>query len=65
MAQPISKKIKEKHPTADVRNFNTLLIDGSNLLEVSFRGYKKTNSQGREIGGIFQFLLQLKKITMK
>lgn len=65
MAQPISKRIKEKHPTADVKKFNTLLIDGSNLLEVSFRGYKKTNSQGKEIGGIFQFLLQIKMMLQK
>ena len=65
MPQPIPKKIKESNPDITAQQFTTLLIDGSNLLEVSFRGYKKLSSKGQEIGGIFQFLLQLKMMLQK
>lgn len=65
MAQPIPKKIQKSQPQLNEKTFNTLLIDGSNLLELSFRGCKKLNSQGKEIGGIFQFLLQLKILLQK
>ena len=65
MAQPIPKKIQKSQPNLNEKTFNTLLIDGSNLLELSFRGYKKLNSKGQEIGGIFQFLLQLKILLKK
>lgn len=65
MAQPIPKKIQKTQPNLNEKTFNTLLIDGSNLLELSFRGYKKINSHGKEIGGIFQFLLQLKILLKK
>ena len=62
MSQPVPVKMKNK---VSPKTFNTLLIDGSNLLEVSFRGYKKLSNQGKEIGGIFQFLLQLKILLQK
>lgn len=65
MSQPIPKKIQQIQPSLSEKSFNTLLIDGSNLLELSFRGYKKLNSEGQEIGGIFQFLLQLKMLLQK
>lgn len=55
MGQPIPKKINSKEPT-----FNTLLVDGSNILELSSLGDKTVSSSGKQIGGIFQFLLQLK-----
>jgi hypothetical protein len=60
MSQPIPKKIKENNPNIGVKSFNTLLVDGSNLLELSFSASKKTSSSGKEIGGIFAFLLQMK-----
>lgn len=65
MAQPIPKKIQKNQPNLSEKSFNTLLIDGSNLLELSFRGYKKYNSKGKDIGGIFQFLLQIKILLQK
>lgn len=65
MSQPIPKKIKEKNPEIGIKPFNTLLIDGSSLLELVFSASKKTSSDGKEIGGIFAFLLQLKILLKK
>lgn len=65
MSQPIPKKIKENNPNIGVKSFNTLLVDGSNLLELSFSASKKTSSSGKEIGGIFAFLLQMKILLQK
>lgn len=65
MSQPIPQKIQENNPELiKPSRFNTLLVDGSNLLELSTVN-KKLNSQGKEIGGIFQFLLQLKLLLRK
>ena len=65
MAQPIPKKIQTNNPTFSLQPFNTLLIDGSNLLEICFAAHKKTSSDGKEIGGIVQFLLQVKLLLME
>ena len=65
MSQPIPKKIKEKNPEIGIKPFNTLLIDGSSLLELVFSASKKTSSDGKEIGAIFAFLLQLKILLQK
>lgn len=59
MAQPIRNIIKEKHPELTTQNIYTLVIDGHNLLKVSMSD-PKVNSKGVHIGGIFQFLLQIK-----
>lgn len=65
MTQPIPQKIQENNPDLiKPKQFNTLLVDGSNLLEISCI-HKKLNSKGREIGGIYQFLLQLKLLLKK
>lgn len=61
MKQPVPSKHKDKvHNT-----FNTLLIDGSNLLEVSSRGDDRLSGTGKPTGGIFQFFLQLKMLLRK
>lgn len=65
MTQPIPKKIKEVNPSFGVKKINTLLVDGSNLLELSFSADKRLSSNGKEIGGIFQFFLQLKLMLQK
>lgn len=65
MSQPIPKKIKQNKPDLGRKPFNTLLVDGSNLLELAFSASKKTSSAGDEIGGIFAFLLQLKILLQK
>lgn len=65
MAQPIPKKILEERPDFKNDTFNTLLIDGSNLLELSSLGDKTTSNTGKPIGGIFQFLLQVKLLLKK
>lgn len=65
MSQPIPKKILQKNPELGEKIFNTLLIDGSNLLQISFSGDKRCNSDGKQVGGIFQFLLQIKIMLKK
>ena len=65
MAQPIPKRILENNPEAANHPFYTLLIDGSNLLQVSFMGDKRLSSDGRRIGGVFQLLLQIKLLLRK
>lgn len=65
MPQPIPKRIKENKPELCKQTFNTLLVDGSNILELSSLGDKTISSSGTEIGGIFQFFLQLKILLQK
>ena len=55
MPQPIPKRIKENKPELCKKSFNTLLIDGSNILELSSLGDNTVSSDGKPIGGIFQF----------
>lgn len=65
MAQPIRKKIQEIHPDViKEREERTLLVDGTALLFMSFKD-ATVNSDGVHIGGIFQFLLQLKMMIAK
>jgi 5'-3' exonuclease len=63
--QPIPQRIIETKPEMAVKKYNTLLIDGSNLLEVCFAKDKKLSSNGLEVGAIFQFLLQIKILLQK
>lgn len=65
MPQPIPKKIKEKNPDFGEKKITTLLIDGSNIMEVCFNSDKTISSNGKLIGPIFQFLLQLKLMLQK
>lgn len=65
MSQPIPKKVKENNPNLGVKTFNTLLVDGSNILELSSLGDKTVSSNGKQVGGIQQFLLQIKILMMK
>lgn len=65
MSQPIPKKIAESKPELGSKTFNTLLVDGSNILELSSLGDKTVSSNGNRIGGIFQFLLQIKIMLKK
>ena len=65
MSQPIPKKVKENNPNFGVKTFNTLLVDGSNILELSSLGDKTISSNGKQVGGIQQFLLQIKILMMK
>lgn len=59
MEQPYPKHITKKE-----KEFNTLLVDGSNILELSLVD-KKISSNGKIIGPLFQFLLQLKIMLKK
>jgi 5'-3' exonuclease len=65
MSQPIPKKVKASNPEFGTKTFNTLLVDGSNILELSSLGDRTVSSNGKIIGGIKQFLLQLKMLLAK
>lgn len=65
MPQPIPKKIQQNNPDVCKKSFNTLLIDGSNILELSSLGDNTVSSNGKPIGGIFQTFLQLKLLLKK
>ena len=65
MLQPVPQKIKKQNNNFGKKTFNTLLVDGSNILELSSLGDKTLSSSGAEIGGIFQFFLQLKMLLQK
>lgn len=64
MPQPIPKRIKEVNPNAGVKYYNTLLIDGSNILELSMKD-ETMSSNGKITGGIFQFLFQISSMLQK
>ena len=65
MAQPVRNIIKETHQDINFdKPIRTLLIDGGNLLRISFED-NKVNSKGEHYGGIFQFLLQVKLMLKK
>ena len=53
------------NPEFGVKTFNTLLVDGSNVLELSSLGDRTVSSNGKIVGGIQQFLLQLKIMLKK
>lgn len=61
MKQPVRKIIKEVHAEKLIEPIYTLLIDGTNLLRISFAD-PKINTKGEHIGGTFQFLLQMKML---
>ena len=65
MLQPVPQKIKKQNNNFGKKTFNTLLVDGSNLLEICYFGDKTLSSSGTEIGAIFQFFLQLKILLQK
>lgn len=65
MPQPIPKRIQQNNPDVCKKSFNTLLIDGSNILELSSLGDNTVSSSGKPIGGVFQFFLQLKMLLQK
>lgn len=65
MPQPIPKRIKEQNSEMCKQKFYTLLIDGSNVLEMCSLADTNLSSSGKQIGGIFSMLLQLKLLLRK
>lgn len=64
MGQPVRKKIKETYgEEVGKKPSYTLLVDGNSLLKVSMRD-EMMSDNGEHVGGIFQFLLQLKKLMV-
>ena len=65
MGQPIRKNIIEAHGEEIAKKpIYTLLCDGNSLLKVAMKD-TRVNSRGEHIGGIFQFLLQLRKLIVQ
>lgn len=65
MPQPVKKKIQEIHSDLiKEKPFYTLLVDGNSLLFMCFKD-ATVNSNGVHIGGIYQFLLQLRMLLSK
>jgi 5'-3' exonuclease len=64
MQQPVKKQILESHPELSEKQCYSLLVDGTNLLRLSFAD-DKVNTDGVHYGGVFQFLLQLKILLQK
>lgn len=65
MRQVVSKQIENRYPDITNKSFNTLLIDGSNVLEMCSLANKTLSSNGKRVGGIFSMLLQLKLLMRK
>ena len=63
--QPVRKTVLQSKPELAKPKFNTLLIDGSNLLEVCWSASDEYSSNGRRIGGIYQFLFQVRSLLEK
>ena len=63
MRQPVRNVIAEKYCEQLKEPIYTLLIDGTNLLKISFAD-SKINTNGEHIGGVFQFLLQVRKLLV-
>lgn len=65
MGQPIRKKIQNVHPELiKEKPFYTLLVDGNSLLFMCMRD-ESMNDDNIHVGGIYQFLLQLRMMMSK
>lgn len=64
MAQPVKRNIAELHPELSEKSTYTLVVDGTNLLRLSFAD-TRLNTDGVHYGGVFQFLLQIKMLLQK
>lgn len=63
--QPIRKQILEAKPELAKQKYNTLLVDGSNLMEVCWAASDEVSSNGKRVGGIYQFLFQIRSLLEK
>lgn len=62
MPQPVRNKIRDAHgENIGKKPIFTLLCDGNSLLKVCMKD-STVNTRGEHIGGIFQFLVQMKKL---
>lgn len=64
MRQPVPNRISQKITSIKTPSFNTLLVDGSNLLKISM-AREQYNNVGKDVGAVFEFLLQLKILLKK
>ena len=64
MAQPVRDNIVKIHPELSEKTTYSLIIDGTNLLRLSFAD-TRLNTDGVHYGGVFQFLLQIKIMLQK
>ena len=64
MKQPVRKNIQALYEDRIKDKFYTLLIDGTNLLKICMAD-PKLNTRGEHIGGVYQFLYQIRKLLEK
>jgi len=64
MRQPIKKKVAEANNIDVTKSIYTLVVDGNNLLKISFVD-KRMNNDGEEYGGVLVFLRLLGTILSK
>lgn len=63
--QPIPKTIQQNNPNFGIKSFNTLLIDGSSLLEICFYSNKSQSKDGKNVGAVIAFFVQMKILLNK
>jgi len=64
MKQPIRKRVAEANGVQTEKSEYTLLVDGNNLLKISFVD-KRMNDKGQEYGAVMTFLRKLGVVLNK
>ena len=64
MKQPIKKKIAEANNINPTKQIYSLVVDGNNLLKISLVN-KELNTDGKEYGGVLNFIRMLGNILLK
>jgi 5'-3' exonuclease len=64
MKQPVRKKVIEANGINPTKQIYSLLVDGNNLLKISLVN-KELNNDGKEYGGVLNFIRMLGNILLK
>ena len=64
MKQPIKKKVAEANNINQTKQLYSLVVDGNNLLKMSLVN-KELNNDGKEYGGVLNFIRMLGNILLK
>ena len=64
MKQPIKKRIAEANNINQTKQLYSLVVDGNNLLKISLVN-KELNNDGKEYGGVLNFIRMLGNILLK
>ena len=64
MKQPVRKKVIEANNINPTKQIYSLVVDGCNLLKISLVN-KELNNDGKEYGGVLNFIRMLGNILLK